>query len=492
MHRPLALMMILVLLLLVGVMCAFLQAKRAALERSEAIFDRVSEEYQHRLQLEIDRFLWAAEVLASSKTVRALLAQPVLRANAASAREQSEILEEVAHDLNVDVIYVMDLSGNAVAASNWRARDSFVGHNYALRPYFKEGIAGQTGRYIAKGMTSNKVGYYLSRPVMVNGEIRGVVVAKSSLDAVQTQLKELRRKNGEIVLIADERGVVFVSPLSALMFKTVRDLPDSVSKVIESTERYGEKITPAPVTLRNSMSDSIHLVEFTDVPGQSFLQKAYYLPDLNLRLYQHMPSSRYWTIVAEFTGIAWLLALVAFLVCVGVYQRWAYGAKLMDAAIRDPLTGLNTRMYMNDWCDAAIRAHNRDPAAGFGLLVLDLDSFKQINDSFGHLAGDAVLRQVGEIVGNEIRGEDLGVRFGGEELAVFVRCADEAEAVALAERIRRNVELTQFQSKTGRMPVTLSGGVAYHAVGEAMDALFARADKMLYAAKNSGRNQICA
>jgi diguanylate cyclase (GGDEF)-like protein len=122
--------------------------------------------------------------------------------------------------------------------------------------------------------------------------------------------------------------------------------------------------------------------------------------------------------------------------------------------------------------------------------VFDLDLFKQINDVHGHLAGDEVLRRVGKIIRNAIRGEDLAVRFGGEELAVFVRCADAAEAAAFAERIRHGVEQSEFQSKAGRMPVTLSGGVAYHAAGETLDALFARADKKLYEAKELGRNRI--
>lgn len=163
---------------------------------------------------------------------------------------------------------------------------------------------------------------------------------------------------------------------------------------------------------------------------------------------------------------------------------------MIEAAIRDPLTGLNTRLYMGDWCAAAISAHDRAPYAGFGLVVFDLDLFKQVNDLHGHLAGDAVLRGVGEIIRTAIRGQDLAVRFGGEELAVFVRCAGVAEASKLAERIRHNVEQHEFRGKNGRIPVTLSGGVAYHTVGETLDALFVRADEKLYAAKQLGRNRI--
>jgi len=97
---------------------------------------------------------------------------------------------------------------------------------------------------------------------------------------------------------------------------------------------------------------------------------------------------------------------------------------------------------------------------------------------------------VGQLIRNAIRGQDLAVRFGGEEIAVFVQGADLAETLALAERIRQSVGQFMFQSKGQVIPVTLSGGVAIHTVGESLDALFSRADEKLYEAKERGRNQI--
>lgn len=485
-NRPFASMLVLGLVLLAGVVGAFLQGKRTALERLELMFDRSSVSRRNLLQRELQNPLLVPKVLAASKTVRALLAQP----SSIAAREQSEMLEETARDIRVDVVYVMDLSGNCLAASNWRAPDSFVGKNYGFRPYFQQALAGQSGRYIAKGVTSFKVGYYLASPVTVDGRIRGVVVAKLSFDALQSRIEEFWRPEKELNLVTDENGVVVVSPLSAFAFKSIQPLPETARKAIEASRQYGNEILPISLTPGNALTEQLRFVNFRDIPDQSFLQKSYHFPDLGLRLYLHLPASRYWEIVAEFTAIFSLLALVIFLLCIGLFQRWVYGAKLIEAAIRDPLTGLNTRLFMGDWCEAAIRAHDRDPRSGFGLVVFDLDLFKLINDAHGHLAGDEVLRGVGGIIRSAIRGEDLAVRFGGEELAVFVHCADLAEAAALAERIRHTAEQSEFRSKAGRIPVTLSGGVAYHAVGETLDSLFARADRKLYEAKEGGRNRI--
>ena len=362
--------------------------------------------------------------------------------------------------------------------------------NYEFRPYFQQAITGQTGRYTAKGVTSLKVGHYLARAVTVDGKIRGAVVAKISFDSMQSRLEELWRQDNEIDLVSDENGVVIVSALGRLNFKTIQPISAAKREAVEASRQYGNEIPPLSLTKDDALTERLRFVDFQDIPDRSFLQKSYYFPDLGLRLYLHIPASRYWEIVAEFTVMFSLLALVIFLLCISLFQRWAYAAQLIETAIRDPLTGLYPRLYMDDWCAAAISAHNRDSRAGIGLVVFDLDLFKQINDVHGHLAGDEVLKRVGEIIRSAIRGDDLAVRFGGEELAVFVRCAHQAEAVAFAERIRDRVEQTAFQSKAGRMPVTLSGGVAYHAVGETLDALFARADKKLYGAKEIGRNRI--
>jgi diguanylate cyclase (GGDEF)-like protein len=465
---------------------AFIQAKRTALEHLETTFNQSSVSRGNLLQREVQNPLLVPEIVATSKTVRVLLAQP----SAIAATEQNEVLEETARNIRVDVIYVMDRSGNCVAASNWRALDSFVGKNYGFRPYFLQALAGRTGRYIAKGVTSSKAGYYLARPVTVDGEIRGVVVAKISFEALQSRIEEFWNHDKELDLVTDENRVIVVSPLSVFAYKSIQAIPESVRKAIEASRQYGNEILPISLTPGNALTEDLRFVDFRDIPDRSFLQKTYSYPDLGLRLYLHLPASRYWQIVAEFTAMFSLLALVVFLICISLFQRWVYGAKLIETAIRDPLTGLNTRLYMDDWCEASIKAHNRDPRAGFGLVVFDLDLFKRINDVHGHLAGDEVLRRVGDIIRNAIRGEDLAVRFGGEELAVFVRCADQAGAVTFAERIRHSVEQSEFQSKTGKMPVTLSGGVAYHLAGETRDALFARADEKLYEAKELGRNRI--
>lgn len=480
-------MILWVLALLAGVTAGILQAGRVATARVESMLDANRDAQGKRLESLIETPLLIPEILAKTRAVRALISQP----NAAAARELNESLEEMAQSAHADVIHLMDAGGNTLAASNWRAKDSFVGHNHGSSPYFQQAITGQTGRYTARDVTSHRLAVYLARPVTAGGEIRGVLAVKISLDSMQSHVDALWRQGQEMVLVSDANGVVILSPMSVLTFQAIQPIDAAARRAIEASTQYGDTLSDVSQRAGDSLNAQLRFVEFRDLSGLSFLQKSYALPELGLRVSLHVPASRYRSMVAEFTALFSLAALAVFLIVLGIVLRAIYAARLFATAIRDPLTGLSTRLYMNEWCDAAIRAHNRDPQAGFGLALFDLDLFRQVNDVHGHLAGDEVLRRVGEIMRNAIRGQDLGVRFGGEELAVFVQCADQAAAVAFAERLRRKVEQHAFRSGTDeRIAVTLSGGVAYHAVGESADALFARADAKLREAKELGRNRI--
>lgn len=496
-YRPYVLVLVLVLALLAGVIGAFLEAQHLAQERVEATLDRGSVSLRNLLQRDLDNPLLVPEVLSTTRTVRNLLTDPSPQAAAA----QSELLEETARTTRVDVIYLMNLKGDCLAASNWRAGDSFVGKNYSLHPYFQQALAGLTGRYIAKGVTGDRIGYYLARAVTVSGEIRGVMVVKISFDALQARIDELWQRNKEFNILTDGNGVVVLAPVSAFTFKTVRALPETTRKAVEASRQYGADLLPMAQTVGAPLTEHMRFVSFPDVPDRNFLQKAYDFPELGLRLYQHVEATLYWRIVAELATLFSLVALSAFLLCIGLYQRRVYTTKLTEAAIHDPLTGLHTRLYMGDWCAGAIRAHQRDPQHGFGVVVFDLDFFKRVNDQHGHLVGDEVLRGVGKIIQSAIRGKDLAVRFGGEglavrfsgeELAVFVACADPAVVTALAERIRHRVEKFEFTGKASQISITVSGGVAFHQVKETIDDVFMRAGTKLREAKELGRNRIRA
>jgi diguanylate cyclase (GGDEF)-like protein len=132
-------------------------------------------------------------------------------------------------------------------------------------------------------------------------------------------------------------------------------------------------------------------------------------------------------------------------------------------------------------------------ATPFSLLMLDLDHFRNFNNTHGHLAGDAVLRALAETIGAELRHGDIAARFGGEEFAVVIPGADQGAALQVAERIRAAIEARRVHEETAKQPLraTISIGVAtYPAHGLTPKELTHEADQALYRAKERGRNQV--
>tara|TARA_R110002049_G_scaffold42132_3_gene126010 strand:- start:1479 stop:2867 length:1389 start_codon:yes stop_codon:yes gene_type:complete len=161
---------------------------------------------------------------------------------------------------------------------------------------------------------------------------------------------------------------------------------------------------------------------------------------------------------------------------------------IYESAIRDPLTGLYTRLYMADRVEALLNSHNRHNIADASLVLFDVDHFKNVNDTHGHDVGDKVLKEIASIILRQARNTDIPIRFGGEEFMVFLP-ADSQCGYLFAERVRKSVEQLVVHTDNTSISVTISGGIASHQVGEGLDALIKRADQMLYKSKKEGRNK---
>jgi two-component system, cell cycle response regulator len=163
--------------------------------------------------------------------------------------------------------------------------------------------------------------------------------------------------------------------------------------------------------------------------------------------------------------------------------------QLFESATRDPLTNTFNKKYITERLAAEV-AYAMRHASSLEVCVFDLDHFKQVNDLYGHLIGDTVLRQVADCVHSVIRGEDVFGRFGGEEFIVVSRSSNVAR---LAERIRGAIEKLQIPTERGMLHVSVSLGVARLDEVRAprtAERLIAMADERLYDAKRLGRNQV--
>ena len=162
-----------------------------------------------------------------------------------------------------------------------------------------------------------------------------------------------------------------------------------------------------------------------------------------------------------------------------------------ELATTDSLTGVYNRRTFKELSDPLLSRARRTRSA-VSLLLLDIDHFKNINDTHGHLAGDEVLARFAELVRQCLRKEDLLARYGGEEFVVLLPGTAQADAMGLAERIRNQVEKTHLHAGNDAVRVTVSIGVAGDH-GErlpSLDAMLGHADQALYAAKAQGRNRV--
>jgi diguanylate cyclase (GGDEF)-like protein len=164
----------------------------------------------------------------------------------------------------------------------------------------------------------------------------------------------------------------------------------------------------------------------------------------------------------------------------------------LNMAQKDPLTGVYNRGAM----DEALRREidfSRRQSGNLSLVILDIDLFKNINDDYGHIIGDCVLKAVANSIQDCMRSADQLFRYGGEEFVVLMRDTDAKGACLLAERIRKAVESLPCHCSGADIPVTISAGVSTLREEDTPLALFDQADQALYLAKQEGRNQVrCA
>jgi two-component system cell cycle response regulator len=175
-----------------------------------------------------------------------------------------------------------------------------------------------------------------------------------------------------------------------------------------------------------------------------------------------------------------------------IYELEVSQAALAELATTDSLTKLKNRRQFYTQAEenlTACRRYGKD----MSLLLLDIDYFKKVNDTFGHHAGDEVLVKVAELLSHMVRGVDTVARFGGEEFAVLLPETNRLGAAVLGERIRAAIEREQINVDGQHIPVTVSIGITTLAAEhvESIDQLLNIADQRLYLAKNSGRNRIC-
>jgi Signal transduction histidine kinase regulating C4-dicarboxylate transport system len=220
-------------------------AHRQGVERLRSLVqDRLTVNL-HAVESEIERFRYLPDVISKDQRIIELLEAT----DDAAIDTANDYLKTVRSMSGADELYVVDLAGDTLAASNWDEEGSFVGHNYGFRPYFTQAIAQGSGRFYAVGVTTGRPGYFLSSRVVHQGQTIGVVVAKVDMGPLARTWAEA----GDVTAIADKEGIVFLSGEPRWIYRPLYRLDAETLRLLEAERRYdgidlarAEPLAPIP------------------------------------------------------------------------------------------------------------------------------------------------------------------------------------------------------------------------------------------------------
>ncbi len=309
------------------------------------------------------------------------------------------------------------------------------------------------------------------------GNFLGVTGVGLKMESVGATLEQYRLKYGHLVYMIDSDGLIQIHPNPDLVLKTkIREM-DGIGALSDQIL---------------SQKSGTHIYEYKTNQNDIVLS-ARYFPDLNWYLIveqdqtEALKTARNYLLGNIFIGL-----LVTILVILAVI--WGlnyYYSKIEALAIVDDLTGLYNRRKFQEIFDYEI-AYSRRYNQALSLLMLDIDRFKSVNDTYGHSVGDEFLKVICETMKKHIREIDVIARWGGEEFVILLHRADALQAYEAAERLR--IAISKLVYDTAKEPISRSvsiGVVSAPPCRLDMDEMLSLADKGLYRAKDEGRNRTC-
>lgn len=429
----------------------------------------------------------------------------------------SEFLHDAQGFSGLDQIWLVNANGICVASSNsisnpQAAQQSFVGIDMRERGYLTNALLGAFAEAYGVGRASGEPGIFIAAPVYADGLLVGVVVAKVGI----ARLRHWVAHAGTFV--ADENGVIIMAHNSALEGEA---LPNSRVMQMSATDRRiiyrREAFTDISIQVDAQVRDQAPWVP-ASIAGQLFGMSERPVPSLyqartglNSGLSAHLvdPLAAWPELLRNhkrdhllvFLTLAGTVALAWVITVSYVRERRHHRATrdlaeqlqsantLLSAEARhDALTGALSRRYFLDLLRHEIeRAHaNNEPLC---MAIADLDHFKQINDRFGHAAGDRALEHFVDTCRAELRGSDAIGRLGGEEFGLLLPATDLAGGREVVERLRLRLKAIPSPKLPASVGLSVSIGITELSPDDLPERIMSRADTALYAAKSGGRDR---
>jgi diguanylate cyclase (GGDEF)-like protein len=223
--------------------------------------------------------------------------------------------------------------------------------------------------------------------------------------------------------------------------------------------------------------------------GQGVLWLEASLAQGELRLVHRLPVDELHWAAARDSAATWLVSSMLWVIALMVWRLRKALAEVTRMTQIDPLTQVFNRRGFFAQAERVVTLAGRQTQP-LAAMIMDIDFFKKINDSYGHAEGDRVLKEIGAFLQAACRGTDVVCRWGGEEFVVLMLLSESEDAQVVAERLRQQVQQVRLQP--GDRPVTLSGGLVLVGREEPLERAIQRADELLYQAKQQGRDRIVA
>ncbi|ABV14922.1 TPA: sensor histidine kinase [Citrobacter koseri] len=269
--------------------------------------------YKSTLNSTIEQYNILPYMLSTDNIIR----RSLIDENGAQKYSINEKIEHLNRNLKTAAIFILDAQGKAIASSNWKEVGSYVGQNYSYRPYFKQAMAGQNGKFYGIGSTTNTPGFFLSTGIKENNKIIGVVVVKISLNEIEKAWSE----GPENIIVTDEHSIIFLSSRTQWKMKSLQPLPIDIMKKLQSTRQYSiNNLKPADYYPCFKLGRFIFLINDTHqsclIPG--FYSQSVTIPEFNWEMIIIMPLENiYWTLSVTFT-----IAIVIYLLVLTFINYW--------------------------------------------------------------------------------------------------------------------------------------------------------------------------
>jgi len=301
------------------------------------------------------------------------------------------------------------------------------------------------------------------------------VIKKEQITAL---LKSYQDRYGSTVYLVNPSGIVQAHPNEKLAeqadISKLKGLKDIAAKILSS-----------------GRESSIH--EFKR-NREHILLSVRYIPEVRLFLFVEINENSKMSGIMKSIVLNLLFGIITTLIVIGISIFFInhYQGQLEYMAVTDALTGASNRREFDIQFRKAVYNFNRN-GIPFSIIIFDIDHFKNVNDTMGHITGDSSIKTVAAIARRGMRLTDVLVRWGGDEF-IIISYGDEESAMFIAERIRKEVEKSNFFHKcdyeNNSFDMTISCGISGFRKGDTLDSILARADAALYKAKTEGRNRI--